>query len=205
MIPNQPAADRPRLRPDKPRVVNGLGLDGEAALSWTAQESAAASAVYSDSRLVCLTVYSSCIVPALNNRSANYRVDAVSTKRKSATIGTGSSKAQAKGSLLGTVYFDSTESNLTKAARSTLSKMVNDLKTMGLRAVAVNGYADSLGSQRYNQALSMDRASSVRAYLEGHITGLVPDRRPFGETQPVRDETHGPGHWQNRRVEIRAM
>ena len=194
MIPNQPAADRPRLRPDKPGVVNVPGLDGEAALSWTAQESAAASAVYS-----------SCIVPALNNRSANYRVDAVSTKGKSATVRTGSGKAQAKGSLLGTVYFDSTESNLTKAARSTLSKMVNDLKTMGLRAVAVNGYADSLGSQRYNQALSMDRASSVRAYLEGHITGLVPDRRPFGETQPVRDETHGPGHWQNRRVEIRAM
>ena len=205
VVPNQSAVDRPRLMPDKPGVVNVLGLDSEAALSWTPQSGAAAYEVYSDGKLVCVTVYSSCIVPALNNRSAKYRVDSVSTKGRSLTIGTGTGQARAKGSLLGRIYFDSTESKLTKASRGTLKKMVNDLQAMGLRTVAVNGYTDALGSQRYNLKLSKERAIRVRTFLEGQLKGLIPVRKPFGEKQLIKDESRKPGRWQNRRVEIRVM
>lgn len=205
VVPSQAAADRPRLMPDRPGVVNVLGLDSEAALSWKPRDEAAAYEVYSGGKLVCLTVYSSCIVPALNNRSAKYRVDAVSSKGRSLTIGTGVGSAQKKGSLLGRVYFDSTESKLTKASRATLKKMVNDLQAMGLRAIAVNGYTDALGSQRYNLELSNKRASQVRSFLRGKVAGLIPVRKPFGEKQLVKDESRRPGRWQNRRVEIRVM
>lgn len=205
VAPNESAADRPRIMPDRPGVVNVLGLNGEAALSWTPQSGAAAYEVYSDGKLACLTVYSSCIVPALNNRSAKYRVDAVSTKGRSSTIGTGTGRAQAKGSLLGRVYFDSTESSLTRESRATLKKMVNDLKAMGLRAVAVNGYTDALGSQRYNLQLSNERAIRVREFLRSRVDGLIPVRKPFGEKQLIKDESRKPGRWQNRRVEIRVM
>ncbi len=121
------------------------------------------------------------------------------------TIGTGSGMAEAKGRLLGRVYFDSTESKLTRGSRTTLMNMVNDLQAMGLRTVGVNGYTDTLGSQRYNERLSRERAGKVRTFLERNIKGLIPERRPFGERQPIKSESKKPGRWQNRRVEIRVM
>jgi outer membrane protein OmpA-like peptidoglycan-associated protein len=113
--------------------------------------------------------------------------------------------AQAKGSLLGRVYFDSTKSKLTRGSRTTLMRMVNDLQAMGLRTVGVNGYTDTLGSQRYNERLSRERAGKVRTFLERNIKGLIPERRPFGERQPIKSESKKPGRWQSRRVKIRVV
>src|ERR1700735_670124 len=69
--------------------------------------------------------------------------------------------------------------------------------------LAVEGYTDSVGSDAFNQTLSEQRASTVRAYL---ITqGLDPNSitaTGFGKSNPVASNDTPAGRQQNRRVEI---
>ena len=61
---------------------------------------------------------------------------------------------------------------LTDAARSRLDQdVIGKLGTCAsIEAVVVEGHADRLGSQQYNQKLSERRAESVKAYLVGKGT-----------------------------------
>lgn len=52
----------------------------------------------------------------------------------------------------------------------------------GLRII---GHTDSLGDERYNQALSLARASSVAAYLKSHGLNLPMNIEGRGESEPV--------------------
>ena len=69
--------------------------------------------------------------------------------------------------------------------------------------VAVNGHTDNTGTEEYNQILSVKRAHSVSAYLEGQ--GVKSDRlASFGHGihQPTASNATKDGRAQNRRVEI---
>jgi outer membrane protein OmpA-like peptidoglycan-associated protein len=69
--------------------------------------------------------------------------------------------------------------------------------------LAVEGYTDNTGSLPFNQTLSEQRASSVRAYLVSQ--GLSPNAvsaTGFGMSNPVADNGTPQGRQQNRRVEI---
>jgi OmpA-OmpF porin, OOP family len=62
------------------------------------------------------------------------------------------------------------KADLTPAARARLDRDV--VARLGacarVEAVVIEGHADRLGSQQYNQKLSEQRAEAVRAYLAGH-------------------------------------
>lgn len=72
----------------------------------------------------------------------------------------------------------------------------------GMR-VQVVGHTDNTGSQALNNALSLERAESVRDHLQRQ--GLPASRIEIagrGENQPVADNTSTEGRARNRRVEI---
>lgn len=73
----------------------------------------------------------------------------------------------------------------------------------GVRVV-IEGHTDAQGSDDYNRRLSLERASSVKAYLVHHH-GIDPARLSVegrGEAAPV--DPFNPFAAQNRRVEFRA-
>jgi OOP family OmpA-OmpF porin len=68
------------------------------------------------------------------------------------------------------------------------------------------GHADSIGSDEYNQRLSVRRAESVKAYLTSK--GLEPNRvytEGKGEKQPVASNKTADGRAKNRRTEIEVI
>lgn len=69
--------------------------------------------------------------------------------------------------------------------------------------VGVYGHTDNVGSDTKNQALSEERAKSVKNYLIGK--GLAVDRiesKGFGAAQPIANNSSATGKAQNRRVQI---
>lgn len=69
--------------------------------------------------------------------------------------------------------------------------------------VLVKGFTDSIGSQAYNQRLSVRRAEAVYRYLVNQ--GVDPERltvQGFGMSYPVASNDTEAGRAQNRRVEL---
>jgi outer membrane protein OmpA-like peptidoglycan-associated protein len=63
------------------------------------------------------------------------------------------------------VFFDFDKSNLTEEARAVVERAVSAAKQAGQVRIVVIGHTDTVGSFRYNQALSERRAESVRSEM----------------------------------------
>jgi len=69
--------------------------------------------------------------------------------------------------------------------------------------IEVAGHTDNVGSDAYNQQLSVQRANAVAAYLGGK--NVIQQRMMIvgaGETHPIATNDTDAGRAQNRRVEI---
>jgi outer membrane protein OmpA-like peptidoglycan-associated protein len=84
-----------------------------------------------------------------------------------------------------------------------LDNVARTLNVYNQTVIEVAGHTDSVGSDAYNQKLSVDRANSVAAYLSGRGVGM---QRMIvtgaGETRPIASNDTEAGRAQNRRVEI---
>jgi outer membrane protein OmpA-like peptidoglycan-associated protein len=105
--------------------------------------------------------------------------------------------------VLRSVHFDFDKSTIRPDAVPVLNEAVEILKAEGGVAVIVAGYTDSVGTDAYNQKLSLRRADAVRKYLVEH--GIPANRittEGFGESHPVASNDTADGRAQNRRVEL---
>ncbi|MEO8601744.1 MAG: OmpA family protein [bacterium] len=101
------------------------------------------------------------------------------------------------------VNFDFNKSNIRPDAVPILDEAAKALKDAGEVSVAVNGYTDGIGSDAYNDKLSVRRAIAVRDYLEQQ--GVAANRltaKGFGKSNPVASNETAEGRAQNRRVEL---
>ena len=101
------------------------------------------------------------------------------------------------------LFFDSGKSVLKAGARTTLSRIAEQLRINDQLSVAIEGHTDSVGSDALNQTLSEKRAAAVRDYLASR--GIPADRMTvtgLGESTPVATNDTAAGRQQNRRVEL---
>lgn len=103
-------------------------------------------------------------------------------------------------------FFDFDKAVLKPAGKTALDDLTAKLGSMNLEVIIAVGHTDSVGTDEYNQKLSIRRAESVKAYLESK--GVESNRvytEGKGEKQPVADNKTAEGRAKNRRVEIEVV
>ncbi|HVO25329.1 MAG TPA: OmpA family protein [Candidatus Margulisiibacteriota bacterium] len=104
------------------------------------------------------------------------------------------------------VNFDFNKSNIRPDARPILDEAISTLKQYQQITLSVEGHTDSIGTEEYNQKLSMRRAKSVADYLaKGGIDPKRMTEKGLGESQPVASNDTAEGRAQNRRVELKIL
>ena len=103
-------------------------------------------------------------------------------------------------------FFDFDKSVLKPEGKAKLDDLVGKIKDINLEVIIAVGHTDAVGSDSYNQKLSVRRSEAVKAYL---VTKGVEKNRVYtegkGEKQPVADNKTGEGRAKNRRVEIEVV
>jgi OmpA-OmpF porin, OOP family len=103
-------------------------------------------------------------------------------------------------------FFDFDKSVLKPEGRAKLDDLVGKVKGINLEVIIAVGHTDSVGSDAYNQRLSVRRAEAVKAYL---VSKGIEKNRVYtegkGEKQPVADNKTAEGRAKNRRVEIEVV
>jgi OOP family OmpA-OmpF porin len=103
-------------------------------------------------------------------------------------------------------FFDFDKAVLKPAGKASLDDLVSKLKDINLEVIIAVGHTDSVGTDEYNQKLSVRRAEAVKAYLQSK--GVESNRvytEGKGEKQPVADNKTAAGRAKNRRVEIEVV
>jgi OOP family OmpA-OmpF porin len=104
------------------------------------------------------------------------------------------------------VLFDFDKAAIKPEGRSKLDDLANKVRGINLEVVIAIGHADSIGSEAYNQKLSVRRAEAVKAYM---VSKGVETNRVYtegkGEKQPVASNRTTDGRAKNRRTEIEVI
>ena len=103
-------------------------------------------------------------------------------------------------------FFDFDKSVLKPEAKAKLDDLVGKTAAVALEVIIAVGHTDAVGTDGYNQQLSVRRSEAVKAYLVGK--GIEKNRvytEGKGEKQPVADNKTAEGRAKNRRVEIEVV
>jgi OmpA-OmpF porin, OOP family len=103
-------------------------------------------------------------------------------------------------------FFDFDKSVLKPEGRAKLDDLVSKMSGLNLEVIIAVGHTDSIGTDSYNQRLSIRRSEAVKSYL---VSKGVEKNRVYtegkGEKQPVADNKTAEGRAKNRRVEIEVV
>lgn len=103
-------------------------------------------------------------------------------------------------------FFDFNKSVIKPEGKAKLDDLVGKIKDINLEVIIAVGHTDSVGSDAYNQKLSVRRSEAVKAYL---VSKGIEKNRVYtegkGEKQPVADNKTAEGRAKNRRVEIEVV
>ena len=103
-------------------------------------------------------------------------------------------------------FFDFDKSVIKPEGKAKLDDLVGKIKDINLEVIIAVGHTDSVGSDKYNQKLSVRRSEAVKAYL---VSKGIEKNRVYtegkGEKQPVADNKTAEGRAKNRRVEIEVV
>ena len=90
--------------------------------------------------------------------------------------------------------------------RAKLDDLTSKMSGLNLEVIIAVGHTDSVGTDAYNQRLSVRRADAVKDYL---VSKGVEKNRVYtegkGEKQPIADNKTAEGRAKNRRVEIEVV
>jgi OOP family OmpA-OmpF porin len=114
--------------------------------------------------------------------------------------------ATEKVSFAADAFFDFDKTALKPEGKAKLDDLADKVKGLNLEVVIAVGHTDSVGSDAYNEKLSVKRSEAVKAYLaDKGIDASKIYTEGKGEKQPVADNKSADGRAQNRRVEIEVV
>ena len=114
--------------------------------------------------------------------------------------------ATEKVSFAADAFFDFDKTALKPEGKAKLDDLADKVKGLNLEVVIAVGHTDSVGSDAYNDKLSVKRSEAVKAYLaDKGIDASKIYTEGKGEKQPVADNKSADGRAQNRRVEIEVV
>jgi OOP family OmpA-OmpF porin len=103
-------------------------------------------------------------------------------------------------------FFDFDKAVLKPEAKAKLDDLIGKTKGVNLEVIIAVGHTDSVGSDSYNQKLSIKRSEAVKDYI---VSKGIEKNRVYtegkGEKQPVADNKTAEGRAKNRRVEIEVV
>ena len=103
-------------------------------------------------------------------------------------------------------FFDFDKAVVKAEGKAKLDDLIGKVKGINLEVIIAVGHTDSVGTDKYNQKLSVRRAEAVKAYL---VSKGIEKNRVYtegkGEKQPVADNKTKEGRAKNRRVEIEVV
>ena len=103
-------------------------------------------------------------------------------------------------------FFDFDKSVLKPEGRAKLDDLVGKIQGINLEVIIAVGHTDSVGSDAYNQRLSVRRAEAVKAYL---VSKGIERNRIYtegkGKKQPIASNATAEGRAKNRRVEVEVV
>ncbi len=103
-------------------------------------------------------------------------------------------------------FFDFDKSIVKPEGKAKLDELINALSGLDTEVIVAVGHTDWIGTDAYNQKLSVRRANAVKAYL---VSKGVPAEKIFtegkGKRQPIADNRTSKGRAKNRRVEVEVV
>jgi len=102
--------------------------------------------------------------------------------------------------------FDFDKAVLKSTGLASLDELVTRIKGVQIDVVIATGHTDSVGTDAYNNKLSLARAEAVKAYLVSKGIDVKRVRAiGKGESQPIADNKSAEGRSKNRRVDVEVV
>jgi OOP family OmpA-OmpF porin len=102
--------------------------------------------------------------------------------------------------------FDFDKAVIKPEGKAKLDDLSAKVKDINLEVIIAVGHTDSVGTDGYNQKLSVKRSEAVKAYL---VSKGIEKNRVYtegkGSGQPVADNKTKDGRTKNRRVEVEVV
>jgi outer membrane protein OmpA-like peptidoglycan-associated protein/tetratricopeptide (TPR) repeat protein len=101
------------------------------------------------------------------------------------------------------ILYNSNSADLQEDSKKVLEEFAKYLKENPKMIIEIQGHTDNVGSASGNQALSANRAFTVKATLESFgINGERIKARGYGSSRPIADNSSETGRAKNRRTEF---
>ncbi len=105
--------------------------------------------------------------------------------------------------VLNNLYYNTNSADMKQESQIVLDEFSTYLKENTTITIEIQGHTDNVGNASANQALSANRAYTVKAYLEEKgIDGKRVLAKGFGSSKPIAENTTELGKSKNRRTEF---
>lgn len=104
------------------------------------------------------------------------------------------------------LFFDFDKTDLQNESIPELERVIEYLKDNPGQKIALEGHTDDVGSDDYNDNLSLNRANAVKNYIvQGGIDGSRITTKGYGKRKPLIKDTTEEARSRNRRVEMKIL
>lgn len=108
-----------------------------------------------------------------------------------------------KSFLLDNIYYNTNSAEIQEQSKPVLQSFAEYLLENPDISVEIQGHTDNVGNPKDNEALSSNRAYSVKQYLEElKVPGKRVTAKGYGSSKPVADNKNEAGRARNRRTEF---
>ncbi len=136
--------------------------------------------------------------PTSNSIDLTKSKDGDSRKVDIELVSTKDMKTKSSSITINNIFFDFDSAVLKKESTSELKRLIDFVQNNSIDKIKIIGHTDKVGSNAYNQKLSLDRAISVKKYLSNLLPKLQITTIGKGATVPIDKIDDS----KNRRVEI---